>query len=324
MDTTDLYKVLGVAKGASDKEIKRAYRQKARQYHPDLNDNDESAEKKFAQINRAYEVLSDQKTRQKYDQFGPNFEQMGDFGGSYQQGGAHGGFDFRQGGFGGGGQFDSFFDLFGGGGFGSGGGRASQGQDIEQKVRVTLKEAYSGVTKTLRIQSAIACKACGGVGVSSQGVCSRCQGQGQVLDHRTLELKIPKGVTDGSRIKFKGRGGASRRGGVAGDLYVIVELSEVGDFEVKGHHLTIKKELSAFDAMLGTKILIETPKGKIDLKIPAGSQGGQSMRLRGLGIPKSKGPAGDIYVQLELKVPAQLDAEQESLVRQLKESFENC
>ncbi|MGE0489124.1 MAG: DnaJ C-terminal domain-containing protein [Vulcanimicrobiota bacterium] len=318
----DYYKILGVGKGASEKEIKSAYRKLARQYHPDVNPGDKSAEERFQDINEAYEVLKDTEKRQQYDRFGSQWKQASAAGGRGPGPGQHGfDFDFSGFGFGGGGGGGGFSDfveqMFGGAGR-RGAPRAAQGANARADIEVSLEEAFSGAVRSLTLTQQKQCPNCGGVGVTSSGVCAACNGQGQQRKERRLEVKIPAGVTDGSKIRVRGEGEPGRGGGKPGDLFLTVKLAKHPVFEVKGHDLYCEQTVSVYDAVLGGETSLKTLKGEVNLKIPAGSQGGAKMRLKGLGLPRSGGKAvGDLYVVLRLKVPTELSERQRALYEEL-------
>jgi DnaJ-class molecular chaperone len=312
---------LGVSKTATDKEINSAYRKLARQYHPDVNPGDGKAEAKFQDINEAYETLSDTEKRQQYDQFGANYQKYQ--GGARPGGGAGGGqpfdFDFSGvdfGGGGAGGMGDLFEQMFGKG-RGGRGRRPSQGGNARADVEISLEEAFHGATKTLTITSQIPCPACGGAGVGRGGVCHTCGGSGRRSEDSKLEVKIPAGVADGAKIRIKGKGEPGQMGGTPGDLYLTIHLRKHPDYEVKGRDLHMTARVDMFTAVLGGKIEVATLKGKVDLKIPAGTQGGSRFRLSGFGLPGSGGkPAGNLYVEAQIAIPERLtDEQREAFVR---------
>lgn len=322
MKHTDYYKVLGVSKSASDKEIKSAYRKLARQYHPDLNPGDSKAEQKFQDINEAYEVLSDSEKRGQYDRFGPQWKQAA-AGGARPGGGGGQPFDFDfSGGAGGFGDMGDIFETMFGGGGRSRRPRPQKGGNTRADVEITLEEAFKGVSRSVTITHQTPCPACGGGGVGRGGVCSSCGGSGRRSQDATIDVKIPAGVTEGDKIRVKGKGQPGALGGKPGDLYLTVHLRKHPDYEVKGRDLYLTRKVSAFTAMLGGSVEVSTLKGKVDLKIPPGTQGGNKFRLGGFGLPGSAGkPAGNLYVQAQLTVPEKLTDEQVELVRQLSGEF---
>ncbi len=307
----DYYEILGVPRNADAKEIKKAYRKLAREYHPDAKPGDKTAEEKFKQINEAYEVLSDPDKRSKYDQFGREWQR-------YQQAGSDGGFDWSRwsnnpnvqytgnvedlfGTMGDSG-FSNFFDfLFGGSrpggttsGF-SGGGRArtmqQRGQNIEQKVEVSLAEAYHGSARTL----------------SRDG------------QHR--EIKIPKGVKSGSKIRLSGEGQPGYGGGQSGDLYLVVEVLPDPRFERDGDDLHTKVDVPLYTAVLGGKVGVPTLDGVVQLTIPPETQNGKKFRLTGKGMPKLKNPDqhGNLYAEVNVVLPTRLNDQQRALFEQLRQ-----
>ncbi len=309
MEYKDYYKILGVERSASEKDIKRAYRQLARKYHPDVNPGDKKAEEHFKEINEAYEVLSDAEKRRKYDELGADYQRW------QHMGGRPGDFDWSQwmsgggpgGGrvhveygdlsdlFGGAGGFSDFFQTIFGGGMGAAAGprtqaygRAARGQDYEQPVQVTLEEAYSGTTRRVRI------------------------------GNRTLEVKIPAGVRSGSRVRMAGEGGPGQ-GGARGDLYLVVELLPHPTFRLEGDDLFTEVPVDIYTAILGGEVAVPTPKGQVMLKIPPETQGGRTFRLRGQGMPHLGKPQihGDLLVQVRIQVPQQLSEKEKQLFREL-------
>src|ERR1051325_426166 len=290
----DYYETLGVAKTASDDEIKSAFRKLARKYHPDVAKDKNAAEEKFKQINEAYEVLSDPEKRQKYDQLGANWNQPGGFqpppqwsgqpgGGFHQWGGdGGGGVEFEFGGTG----FSDFFEAFFGGGrgrsaFGGFGGReatAERGADVEADILVTLEEALHGSTRTVSLRRA---------------------GSNKVEKY---QVKIPRGVHEGQRIRLAGQGEAGAGGGKSGDLFLRVGLARHPDFTVEGNHLIHEVNLPPWQAALGGELRVPTLEGHALLKIPAGTQGGQRFRLRGHGLPTSGNGRGDLFVDAQIPI----------------------
>ena len=329
MAQKDFYKVLGVSKSSSDKEIKSAYRKLARKYHPDVNPGDEKAEKKFQDINEAYEVLSDKDKRKQYDQFGSNWQAYQGHAGRARSGaGAPGGgqpfdfdfdfsnFDFGGGGGGGGGGGNIFEQMFGGGRRRTN--RPQKGSNSKADIEITVEEAFSGTSKTLTITSQTACPQCGGGGVGRGGPCQYCGGSGRRSNDSKLDVKIPAGVTEGSKIRVKGKGEPGARGGAAGDLYLTVHIRRHPQYEVDGRDLHMTQGVSAFKAMLGGTQEVSTLKGKLDLKIPAGTQGGKKFRLSGFGLPGSGGkPDGNLIVKVQLEVPESLTEAQRKKIEEL-------
>jgi len=306
MEYKDYYKILGVERNATEKEIKRAYRQLARKYHPDVNPGDRSAEERFKEINEAYEVLSDPEKRRKYDELGANYQQWqraggrpGDFDWSQWMAGGPGGRIHVEYGdlndlFGGAGGFSDFFQtIFGGmgtrgGGFQQAYGASSRGHDIEQPIQVTLEEAFNGTKRLIR------------------------------SGNRTLEVKIPAGVRTGSRIRIAGEGGVGRSG-ARGDLYLVVEVLPDPRFKLEGDDLRTEVPVDLYTAVLGGEVAVPSLKGgHIMLKIPPETQGGQVFRLRGQGMPRlGNGTRGDLFVVTKIQVPQKLTEKEKELFRQL-------
>ncbi len=305
MEYKDYYKILGVDRNASEREIKRAYRQLARKYHPDVNPGDRTAEERFKEINEAYEVLSDPEKRRKYDELGATYQQW------QRMGGRPGDFDWTQwmaGGPAGGRihvEYGDLGDLFGAGfseffqsifgGMGptmAGAERRTgpmRGRDIEQPVQITLEEAFSGTTRLIR------------------------------TDGRTLEVKIPPGVRTGSRVRIAGEGGPGRVGGARGDLYLVIEVLPHARFQLDGDDLRTQVPVDLYTAVLGGEVPVPTLKGQVMLKIPPETQGGQVFRLRGQGMPRLRDPSsrGDLYVEVKIDVPQKLSEKEKELFRQL-------
>jgi curved DNA-binding protein len=309
MDYTDYYKVLGVSKSADEKEIKRAYRRLARKFHPDVNPGDPSAQERFKEINEAHEVLSDPEKRAKYDRFGASWQQ-------YQHmGGDPSGFDWSRwtgGGFPGGtrvefsgdlgdlfggssGGFSDFFNaLFGDMGRRSGGvGRRERGamrsQDLEQPVQITLEEAFQGARRLLE------------------------------KNGRRLDIKIPRGVKTGARIRVAGEGGPGGAGMPSGDLYLKVTIAPHAVFTRDGDDLRREVELDLYTAILGGEVRVATLDGYLTLKIPPETQSGRTFRLRGKGMPKLRKTEqrGDLYVTVRIQLPQKLSEHEKRLFREL-------
>ncbi len=289
----DYYKVLGVNRNASEREIKQAYRRLARQYHPDVNPGDKSAEEKFKQVNAAYEVLSDKEKRQKYDRFGDQWQYADQFakaGGQqapfweFRPGGGATRVHFSQGDFG-----SLFDDLLKG--FGAGRQpRAGRGQDIEVPVEVTLEEAFSGSTRRISLG-----------------------------DGKHLEVKIPPGVKDGSRVRLAGKGGEGF-GGVRGNLYLVTSVKPHQSFERRGDDLHVGVAVPLVVAMLGGEVQVSTLKGKLALKIPPETQNGRSFRLKGQGMPHlGDSTRGDLVAKVNVVLPTNLTQQEKELFKKLGE-----
>jgi curved DNA-binding protein len=306
----DFYEVLGVPRSASQDEIQRAYRKLARTYHPDVN-SDPTAEDRFKEISEAYDVLSDPETRRRYDDFGPDFRQVppdmdaetwariragagagGPGQGGFGQGGfGQGGFGqggFGQGGFGQGGINieDLLGGLFGGRGFGP-----IRGADTEAELELTVEEAFKGGQRS----------------VTLEGPDGR----------RTLDVKIPAGVTNGQRIRLAGQGGRGSEGAPNGDLYFVVRIAPHPRYRVDGRDLYVDLPLTPWEAALGTSVAVETPSGEMKVKVPAGTSSGKRLRLRHRGLPHPRGSAGHLYAEIRIMVPAKLTDEERRLFEQL-------
>ena len=299
----DYYETLGVSKTASEDEIRTAFRKLARKYHPDVAKDKKTAEEKFKQINEAYEVLSDPEKRRKYDDLGENWNQPG---GGFQpppgwgQGsGGGGGFRGTPGGvefeFGGTGFSDFFEAFFGGGrgqsafgGFGQRQPQAERGSDVEADIMVTLEEVMSGSTRQVSLRRTDSNKV------------------------ETYNVKIPKGVHEGQRIRLAGRGEAGASGGKSGDLFLRVRLARDPDFRVEGSDLIHEKRIAPWQATLGAELKVPLITGNVRMKIPPGTQGGQRFRLREKGLPRSGGGLGDLYVEVQIQIPKKVsDRERE-------------
>ncbi len=312
----DYYETLGVAKTASADEIKSAFRKLARKHHPDVAKPKEkaAAEEKFKQINEAYEVLSDPEKRTRYDQLGADWNQPG--GGQpppgWNPGGGGGGFrgfpgggngvEFEFGGTGFSDFFEQFFgggrgeSAFGGGGFGRRQSSAARGHDVEADIMVTLEEALHGSTRQVSLR------------------------RGDSQKTETYQVKIPRGVHEGQRIRLAGQGEAGAGGGKSGDLFLRVRLARHPDFAVEGNDLVYEVGLQPWQAVLGTELEVPTLEGTRRLKIPAGTQGGQRFRLRERGLPGANGARGNLYVETQIEIPKSLSEEERKLWEQLAQS----
>lgn len=363
MAKRDYYDVLGVARGASADEIKKGYRQKAKELHPDRNKDNPNAESQFKEANEAYEVLKDAEKKAAYDRFGHAAFEGGMGGGGGRPGGGFGG---GQGDFGS--AFsDVFDDLFGdfmGGGRGGGRQRAARGSDLRYNLRVTLEDAYRGLQKTINVPSSVSCDSCKGSGAeggaeptqcptcsgmgkvrAQQGFftvertcptcsglgqiiknpCSSCQGAGRIEKDRALSVNIPAGVETGTRIRLAGEGEAGMRGGPSGDLYIFIDVAEHELFSREGNNLFCRVPVSMAKAALGGSIEVPTiDGGRGRVQIPNGSQSGRQMRLRGKGMPALRGAgSGDMFIELAVETPVNLTARQKELLAEFEELAEN-
>ncbi len=319
----DYYEILGVDRKATEQEIKTAYRKLARKYHPDLHTGSEktSAEEKFKQINEAYEVLSDQEKRTKYDRLGanwrngqewqppPDMEDTRDF--SWSATGNTGFSDF----------FETLFGGLGAGRFAGGfqQPRNTRGQDIESELALTLEEAYHGGEKNLGLNARELCAFCGGSGHLHKSVCQYCGGTGSKSVTKNLSVKIPPGIMEGKRIRLKGQGGDGLAGGKKGDLFLKISFLPHPLFRLHGADLEVTAEITPEQAVLGDKIPVKTLDGSLWVTVPAMSHSSQKLRLRQKGWPLSLERRGDQYIVLQIDIPDSLSAKEEELYRQLAE-----
>lgn len=331
----DYYELLGVDKNASDKEIKAAYRKLARKWHPDLHPAAEKkeAEEKFKKINEAYEVLKDPEKRERYDRLGSRWKDGQDFQGGPDMGGMGGTRYYSTGDFGGGGfegsfegGFSDFFNaFFGGAAAGTGrGGRTAQrgpvkGEDIESEIELTLEEAYRGGTRSIRVSGSAVCPECSGAGIRDRSFCPRCGGTGSIPDEKTLDVKIPAGVKEGSRIRLKDQGGSGLGGAPKGDLFLKVRLRPHPVFKLKGDDIEVDATIRPDQAVNGARIPVQTLDGTVNVKVPPGSRAGHKLRLRDKGYPGKNSLRGDQLVRLVIDVPTDLSDEEKELYRKLGE-----
>jgi curved DNA-binding protein len=320
----DYYEVLGVAKTATQDDIKTAYRKLARKYHPDVNPGDKTAEEKFKEVNEAYQVLSDADKRKKYDQLGPNWKSGEDFRPPPGWEGGHGGYADVSDLFGsGGGQsgFSDFFEsLFGGRRTGRGGaGFVMRGEDVETELALTIEEAHRGVKRDITLQFTEVCPDCHGSGAQdSKTVCPTCRGAGALRRPKSLEVTIPAGVRDGSVIRLAGQGGAGANGAPSGDLFLRVRLQPHRLFNItEKDDVQIELPVAPWEAALGAKISVPTLDGPVEMKIPPGAQGGQRLRLRGQGLNRRGGGRGDEYVKIKIVIPPKLAPNEKELFEKL-------
>ncbi len=354
MSKRDYYDVLGVQKGADADDIKKAYRRKAKELHPDRNSDNPNAESQFKEVNEAYDALKDPDKKAAYDRFGhAAFE--GGMGGGGPRGGPQG--DFAS-------AFsDVFDDLFGdfmGGRAGAGRQRASRGSDLRYNLKVDLEEAYEGVQKTINVPTSVACGSCNGSGAeggaepttcptcsgmgkvrAQQGfftverTCPTCSGMGQIIKNpcntcggagrqekdRSLSVNIPAGVETGTRIRLAGEGEAGMRGGPTGDLYIFIEVRDHDLFQRDGSDLFCHVPVSMASAALGGDIEVPTiDGGRSRVKVPGGSQSGRQMRLRGKGMPGLRSNTyGDMFIELAVETPVNLTGRQKELLKEFDE-----
>ncbi|KTD33892.1 molecular chaperone DnaJ [Legionella israelensis] len=354
MEHQDYYELLGVSRSADDSEIKKAYRKLAMKYHPDRNPNDKTAEDRFKEIQRAYDVLSDPQKRAAYDQFG-HAGVDSSMGGGF--GGGHGGF----GGFGD--VFEDIFEnIFSGGRSGTRQSRGQRGADLQYNVQLTLEEAATGKEIEINIPRHGTCKTCNGSGAKKgtkpvecdtcngigqvriqQGFfsiqqtcpschgegkiivdrCPDCHGQGRVRESKNLTVKIPAGVDNGDRVRLSGEGEAGVHGGGAGDLYIQVTVKPHPIFERQDNHLHCEVPISFATATLGGTIEVPTLQGRVSLKIPPETQTGKTFRLRGKGMASVRGyTSGDLLCKVVVETPVNLSKEQKELLNKFQETLE--
>jgi len=354
MSKRDYYDVLGVPKGSEAEAIKKAYRTKAKELHPDRNSDNPNAESQFKEVNEAYEVLKDADKKAAYDRYGHA---------AFEGGGGQG--------FGGGGDFSSAFsdvfdDLFGDFMGGGRGGRKQQsrGSDLRYNLSISLEEAFAGLQKTINIPSAVKCGSCNGTGAAggsspttcptcsglgkvraTQGFftvergcptcsgvgqiiknpCSSCGGQGTQKKDKALSVNVPPGVETGTRIRLAGEGETAPRGGVSGDLYIFIEVSKHKIFERDGLNLFCRVPVSMAKASLGGEVEVPTiDGGRSRVRIPAGSQSGRQMRLKGKGMPAIKTiQKGDMFIEMAVETPVNLTAKQKELLQEFEELSED-
>ena len=361
MAKRDYYEVLGVERGASDAEIKSAYRRLAKKYHPDLNPGDKEAEAAFKEVNEAYEVLSDDQKRARYDQFGHEDPTMG--------GGGYGGYSY-----GGGGGFEDIFEtIFGGGGFGGfGGGSARQnnapvrGDDLRYNLTISFEEAVFGCKKEINITRNENCDTCGGTGAKpgtqpvtcdqchgtgtvtqvrqtmlgamrTQAPCPKCGGEGKIISDpctkcngkgtvrrsRTITVTIPAGIDNGQALTLRGEGEPGKRGGGAGDLYVAISVRPHRKFRRDGVNLYSEMNISFAQAALGDELSIETLQEPVKETLSEGTQPDHVLRVKGQGVPYLRNPSqrGDLFVTLKVEVPKRLNEKQRMALKLFDEAM---
>ncbi len=349
----DYYKALGVGKNVDQKDIKNAYRKLARKHHPDANPNDKVAEERFKEISEAYDVLGDEKKRSEYDRQREFFAAGGP--GAGGPGGA-GWQDVYTGGGGGAGFGSVFEDLFGAGGRPS---APAKGEDLYYTLTLGFREAFDGTTKRIKIDrrqtcatcsgsgakpgsQVTTCATCGGSGAVAQNqgffsinqACPTCSGEGTVVKERcrtcggagtlpeekTITVNIPAGMKSGGKLKYRGQGQAGHRGAPAGDLYIIVQVLEHSLFRRAGNNIHIDLPLSFTEAALGATVKVPTVGGTVRLRIPPGTQSGQTFRVKGKGFPRARGGSnGDLLAKVQVEVPKKLEPEERELLARLAE-----
>ena len=316
----DYYSILGVSRDASDKEIKQAYRRLARQHHPDVNPSNKEAEARFKEVNEAHEVLSDKEKRQKYDRYGDQWQYADQFEQAQRQQspfgdfGRTGGQTFR---FEGADLGGLFGDLFGGGRRRK---RPRRGRDVEYPVEVTLEEVYHGTARTIVLQTEEVCPGCKGTGIINNVPCTACRGAGVTPSMKRLEVKIPPGVKDGSRVRIAGKGESGYAGGASGDLYLVVSVRPHHLFKREGDDLYVDVVVPLTAAMLGGEVLVPTPKGKLALRVPPETQNGRAFRLSKQGMPHmGNSSRGDLVAKVKVVLPTRLSEQEKKLFQQLSE-----
>ncbi|MEA4846568.1 MAG: molecular chaperone DnaJ [Clostridiaceae bacterium] len=352
----DYYEVLGIDRNTSDADIKKAYRKLAKQYHPDVNPGDKTAEAKFKEVNEAYEILSDAQKRARYDQYGHAGVDPNGFGSA---GAGFGDFDF-------GGIGDIFESFFGGGGFGRSSRSRSgpqKGADLKYSVEISFEEAAFGVEREITINRHEACSACGGSGAKAgtspttckqcngtgqvqykqstpfgqfvnvktcevcrgegkiiTNPCTSCNGKGKIRKSKKIMLNIPAGIDDGQTMSLRGEGDPGSKGGPAGDLFVTVNVKAHSIYKRQGNDVVCEIPITFAQAALGAELEVPTLDGKVKYSLPEGTQTGSIFRLKGKGIPYLRGNGrGDQYVKVEIDVPKKLNEKQKELLRQFSE-----
>lgn len=317
----DYYQVLGVSKGADEKEIKAAYRRLARKHHPDVNPGSREAEAAFKEVSEAYQVLGDPEKRKNYDRFGHGFDEGGFTWHNPKTYGPEAG---QEGGFGD--LFEQIFSNFGGGGGFFGGGKSVDPENVTQEIILTLEEVDRGVTRTLTFQVGDACTHCKGVGqvqmMNRQAApCPTCGGRGTVTASRSVPVAVPMGVADGVKLRVPGRG-VTGSNGKTGDLYVLVKVAPHTKFKRTGDDLETEIEVPFYKAALGGSIQVPTLKSVETVQMPAGTQGGQRLRLKGKGLCKKGGEPSNLYARIKITVPRDMDQKTEDLMKQLRSLLE--
>ena len=351
---SSLYDTLGVKKGASQDEIKKAYRKLARQHHPDANPGDKAAEERFKEVQTAYDVLSDEEKRKAYDRYGSTNGRA-----APGAGGAGPNVDF------GNVDFGDLGDILGGifgnvGGRGRGRPQPMRGSDVETEVRMSFEDSLRGAEAKVPVELTVACSDCGGTGAQrgtvpvicpecngrgvkaeSQGLfalsqpCPRCRGNGTVIEKpcakchgsgrerriRNYTVKIKPGVKDGTKIRLKGKGEAGANGGPSGDLVVITRVAASETYERRGDDLLVQVPVSFPTAALGGSVDVPTPEGAVSLKIPAGSEDGKLLRIKGRGAPKLQGSGkGDVLARVKIQVPKRINKKERELLEELRKA----
>lgn len=334
MPTTerDYYAILGVPRTATADDIKKAYRRLARQYHPDLHTGAKKAEmeKKFKELNEANEVLGDPEKRKKYDRWGHRWQEAEAYEKAREQAGAAAGAGAGSGGFhwsrefsGGDEQdFSDFFqNIFGRGGRGRARspfeGFAVQGEDLEATVRLTLREVLTGVSRRIQLSEPTPCPTCRGTGLVRGNPCPTCGGAGSRTETKTIDVRIPAGVQEGTRVRVAGKGAPGHNGGKPGDLYLLIHIEPHPVFQRQGSDIHVTVPVWPWEAALGAEVLAPTLTDPVRVKVPPGSRAGAKLRLRGKGLPTASGGHGDLFVTLQIVMPPAVTEEERKLYEQL-------
>ncbi|MFA6956286.1 MAG: DnaJ C-terminal domain-containing protein [Thermoanaerobaculia bacterium] len=330
MADRDYYEILGIKKGATDEEIKKAYRRLARKHHPDVNKGAKDSENRFKEISEAYAVLSDKEKREQYDRLGReafNFNSAGPGGG-----GPFPGFDFDFSQFTGGGgrgkrggakvsDFrDIFGDLFGGAGRSA---APARGSDVEARTTLEFGDAVRGTTLQLSIQTQGECSNCRGLGNVKNQICPRCGGSGMAPSTQNVKVKLPEGVSDGQTVRLAGKGGAGQKGAPPGDLLIHVSVKPHPFFERRGNDIHIELPVTLGEAVHGGEIDVPTIHGPVRARIPAGTQSGQTFRLSGKGVKNNRGAGhGDHYYRVMIHIPGQLSEATKKKLDEIDTAYE--
>lgn len=332
----DYYEILGVPRSATQEQIQKAFRKLARQFHPDVAKNKAEAEEKFKEINEANEVLADPEKRRKYDSLGADWKQGADFrpppqwgappgAGAWNEAGQEN-YEFEYGGTG----FSDFFEQLFGSMRGDGQGlhfesdademRSHRGRDVEGEVFVTLEEAAHGSVRSISVRHQDPCEPCHGSGrIGPRKTCPSCGGQGYVTSTQQHQVKIPAGVREGQKLRLAGRGEAGQGRGGAGDILLRVRFARHPEFRTEGDDLFYDVDLAPWEAVLGSDVSIPTLEKPVNIKMPAGSQNGQRLRVRGRGLPIRGGGAGDLYVVIRIVVPQKISDRERALWQQISQ-----
>ena len=324
----DFYQVLGLPRTASADDIKKSYRRLARQYHPDLHSGSKKAEmeKKFKELNEANEVLSDPDKRKKYDQYGAQWEQAEAYEKARQQGGGGPqGFRWEQAGPGGGGadfNSEAFSDIFenlfrGAGRAGGSRGSSVPGEDLEAEVELTLREVLTGVTKRINLREPVTCPTCQGTGTVRGRTCQTCLGSGSTTELKTIEVKIPAGVQEGTRVRVGGKGQLGSNGGKRGDLYLFVRIKPDPVFRREGSDIHVTLPVYPWEAALGADVMAPTLTEPVKVKVPPGSKADSKLRLKDKGLPSAGGGHGDLFLHLQLVVPPTVTEEERAVYQRM-------